>query len=48
MSTEQNKALVRKLIEEVFNRGNMGLVEEFFSPNFVESEELPPGMPAGK
>ena len=48
MTTEQNKALVRKLIEEVFNRGNMGVVEELFSPNFVESEELPPGTPAGK
>jgi len=48
MTTEQNKALVRKLIEEVFNHGNMGAIEELFSPDFVESEELPPGMPAGR
>ena len=45
MSTEQNKALVRRLVEELFNRGNLGLVDELFAPNFVEHEELPPGMP---
>ena len=45
MTTEQNKALVRRLVEELFNRGNLGLVDELFAPNFVEHEELPPGMP---
>jgi len=45
MTTEQNKALVRRLVEELFNRGNMSLVDEVFAPNFVEHEELPPGMP---
>ena len=47
MSTEQNKALVRRLMEEVFNRGNISLVDELFAPDFVEHEELPPGIPAG-
>jgi steroid delta-isomerase-like uncharacterized protein len=45
MSTEQNKALVRRLMEEVFNRGNKSLVDELFAPDFVEREELPPGIP---
>ena len=45
MSTEQNKALVRQLVEEVFNRGNMSLADEFLAPDFVEHEELPPGIP---
>lgn len=48
MSTEQNKALVRKMIEEVFNRGNMSLADEILAPDFVEREELPPGMPPGR
>jgi len=45
MSIEQNKALVRQLIEEILNRGNISLVDELFAPDFVEREELPPGMP---
>ena len=44
MSTEQNKMLVRRVIEEVFNRGNVSLVDEFLAPNFVERETLPPGI----
>ena len=48
MSTEQNKALVRRLMEEVFNRGNTSLVDELFAPDFVEHEELPPGIPPGR
>jgi len=47
MSTEQNKALVRRLMEEVFDRGNISLIDELFAPDFVEHEELPPGIPAG-
>ena len=45
MSTEQNKATVRQMVEEVFNRGNVSRVDEFLAPDFVEREELPPGMP---
>jgi steroid delta-isomerase-like uncharacterized protein len=44
MSTEQNKALVRQMVEEVFNRGNMSRADEFLAPDFVEREELPPGI----
>jgi predicted ester cyclase len=45
MSTEQNKAITRRLVEEIFNRGNMSMVDELLAPDFVEREELPPGMP---
>lgn len=48
MSVEENKALVRRLIEEVFNRGAISLVDELFAPDFVEHEELPPGIPPGR
>jgi predicted ester cyclase len=48
MSTEQNKALLRRLMEEVFNRGNINLVDELVAPDFVEHEELPPGIPPGR
>ena len=45
MSTEQNKALVRQMVEEIFNRGNMSRADEYLAPDFVEREELPPGIP---
>ena len=48
MSTEQNKAVVRRMVEEIFNRGNMSLVDEFLAPDFIEREELPPGIPPGR
>ena len=44
MSTEQNKAIVRQMVEEIFNQGNMSRLDEFMAPDFVEHEELPPGM----
>ena len=48
MSTEQNKALARQLVEEVINQGNMNLVDALLGIDFIEHEELPPGMPAGR
>jgi steroid delta-isomerase-like uncharacterized protein len=45
MSIEQNKALVRRMVEEVFNQGNVSQADEFMAPDFVEREELPPGIP---
>ncbi|MDR7420156.1 MAG: ester cyclase [Armatimonadota bacterium] len=44
MATEQNKTLVRQLVERIFNRGDVSLVDEFLAPDFVEREELPPGL----
>jgi steroid delta-isomerase-like uncharacterized protein len=32
MSTETNKAVVRRYIEEVINQGNLALIDEFFAP----------------
>jgi predicted ester cyclase len=48
MSTEANRALLHRSIEEVFNRGNVSVVDELFAPDFVEHEELPPGTPPGR
>ena len=36
MSTEDNKALVRRIFEEVWNQGKMALIAEFYSPASVE------------
>ena len=44
MSIEQNKAMCRKLNEEVFNNGNVDLIDDLLSPDFVDHGELPPGV----
>jgi len=46
--SEENKALVSQLIEEVMNQGNLSIIDEIMSPDFVEYEELPPGIPPGR
>ena len=48
MAAEQNKALTVRFVEELFNRGNMGIVGEIFAPDFIEREQLPPGIPSGR
>jgi steroid delta-isomerase-like uncharacterized protein len=48
MATEQNKALIVRFVEELFNRGNLGIVGEIFAPDFIDHEQLPPGIPNGR
>jgi steroid delta-isomerase-like uncharacterized protein len=44
MATEDNKALVRRFNEEVFNKKNLAAIDEFIAPNQVD-HSLPPGLP---
>jgi predicted ester cyclase len=46
MSTEVNKASVRRFYDEVFNKKNRAVIDEFIAPNHVD-HAAPPGMPAG-
>ena len=46
MTTEENKATSRRFLDEVLNRGNLGVIDELTGPNFVD-HSLPPGVPAG-
>jgi steroid delta-isomerase-like uncharacterized protein len=43
-----NKATMLSVYEEVFNGGNLELIDELIADDFVDHEELPPGMPGGK
>ena len=47
MSIEQNKAMFRRMVEEMFNQGHLSVVDEVMAADFVEHEELPPGLPGG-
>ena len=46
MSTEQNKALVRRFYDEVFNKKNLAVSDDFLAPHIIE-HSLPPGLPSG-
>ena len=42
MSAEENKDLARRLIEEMFNRGNLDVADELLAPEYVDHD---PAMP---
>ncbi len=42
MSTEENKALTRRVMEEMFNKGNLDVADELLAPDFVDHD---PAMP---
>src|SRR5438067_1644058 len=45
MSTEENKAIVRNLFEEVFNKGNVAAVDQLVAPNSVGHLDFPTNVP---
>jgi predicted ester cyclase len=47
MSAEENKAVVRRLIEEVYNRGSLDMADELLAPDYVD-HTWPPGKYAGR
>ena len=46
MSAEENKAIVRRFIEDVLSGNQVGLVDTMFAPEYV-NHLLPPGTPPG-
>jgi steroid delta-isomerase-like uncharacterized protein len=48
MSTEANKAIIRRVFEEAFSRGNMDVLDEIIAPNQINGgPSTPPGIPSG-
>ena len=45
MSVEENKALVRREVEEVWHKGNFMIVDEIYAVNFIDHSPLPGTMP---
>ena len=45
MSTEAHKALIRRVYEQAFNRGELAVIDEVFAPHFVDhsTPEQEPG-----
>ena len=42
MSTEENKALIRRIVEELWNQGNLGLADELVAPDYVDHDSAMP------
>jgi steroid delta-isomerase-like uncharacterized protein len=42
MSAEQNKAIARRWAEEVWSKGNFGLIEELVAPEYVAHDPADP------
>jgi predicted SnoaL-like aldol condensation-catalyzing enzyme len=42
MSAEENKALARRFLEEVFNEGNLAAIDDLIDPGWVQHD---PAMP---
>ena len=51
MSPEENKAVVRRFVEEVFNQGNLAAVDQFLAAEYHDANALPgqePGREGAK
>ena len=46
MSVEDNKAAIRRFIDEVINQENMDVLDQFLTPNYHD-HSLQPGQPNG-
>ena len=44
MSIEQNKSIVRRWVETGWNALNVSVIDEVYSPNFVQHESSPTGV----
>lgn len=47
MSTEQNKATMRAIPEQIFNLGNIDAADRLFAANYIEHVPVIPGLPPG-
>ncbi len=41
--SEEKKALVRRSIDEMFNKGNLGVADELTAPDYVDHDDSNPG-----
>ena len=45
--SEQNKAIIRRLFEELWNKGNLSLAEQLFTPNYTHHDSSSPDFGHG-
>lgn len=43
--SEENKAIVEQIVEELWNQGRIGVIDELYAPDYADrSSGLPPGI----
>ncbi len=47
MSTDQNKDLVRRFVEEIFNKSNLAALDQFVTADIADHKPPFPGLPPG-
>lgn len=47
MPAEENKAVIRRLVEEAWNKGNLDVLGEIIAPNHVHHDRATPGLHTG-
>jgi steroid delta-isomerase-like uncharacterized protein len=47
MGAVENKAMANRFIDEVLNKGNYSLIDQFATQNLID-HQLQPGMPSGR
>ncbi len=45
--SDNNKAMMRRIYDEIWNQGNLEAIDEILSPDYV-AHFLPPGIPPGR
>ena len=45
MATQENKAIVQQLFDEVFNKGNTSVVNETIALDYIDPSPIPPPTP---
>jgi len=48
MSVEQNKSIVRRWVEEGWNKGNVALIDQLYAPNYYQHETGPETVNSSK
>lgn len=48
MGPQDPESVYRRLVDEVISGGNVATFDDLTTPNFVEHEELPPGIPKNR
>jgi steroid delta-isomerase-like uncharacterized protein len=46
-STDRNKQIARRLIEEAWSKGNLAILDELLSPTFTDHDPVTPDMGTG-
>jgi steroid delta-isomerase-like uncharacterized protein len=44
MGAEENKAVARRILEEVWSKGNLAAIDELYAPTYVDHDPANPGV----